>query len=296
MPSGGCIMTITLLDKTQLQIINRRSLQYGLAEAEKDYFLAIVSKLINESELKEKVVFKGGTALNHCYLPQLRFSEDLDFTSLERTITMEEVNRVFEKEQFLRVKKGYTSNATIKIERLVYTGPLQLANSLKVEIDFIQNVILPAQEREYKNVWGLNVKVNVMDIREICAEKIRAMSDRSRYRDFYDFYQILKHFNLDLDEIVDLIKKKEIRKPISKNQILKNWQEVKQEKQSEYSMVFYKEDVLSEEIEKSIQKLVFDELPRSSEFQEEQLLNLTQKNIKPLVRCSKSLNEVIKED
>ena len=253
-------MIITLLDKTQLQIINRRSLQYGLAEAEKDYFLAIVTKIINESELKDKVVFKGGTALNHCYLAQLRFSEDLDFTSLERNITLEEVKRVLEKEKFLQVKKEFTSDATIKIERLLYTGPLQLTNSLKVEIDFIQNVILPAQEMEYKNVWGLDVKVKVMDIKEICAEKIRAMSDRSRYRDFYDFYQILKHFNLDLDGIVELVKRKEIRKPISKEQILKNWQEVKQDKQSEYSRVYYKEDVPDEEIGKTLQKLSFDEI------------------------------------
>lgn len=164
-----------------------------MAEAEKDYFLAIISKIINESELKNKIVFKGGTALNHCYLPQLRFSEDLDFTSLDQNITLEEVKRVLESQEFLLVKKEYVSNATIKIERLLYTGPLQLANSLKVEIDFIQNVVLPAKEMEYKNVWGLDVKVKVMDIKEICAEKIRAMSDRSRYRDFYDFYQILRH-------------------------------------------------------------------------------------------------------
>lgn len=259
-------MTITLLDKAQLQIINRRSLQYGLAEAEKDYFLAIVSKIISESKLKNKVVFKGGTALNHCYLPQLRFSEDLDFTSLDRNISLEEVKRVLESQEFLQVKKEYVSNATIKIERLLYTGPLQLANSLKVEIDFIQNVVLPAKEMEYKNVWGLDVKVKVMDIKEICAEKIRAMSDRSRYRDFYDFYQILKHYDLDLKEVVELIKKKEIRKTISKEQIIKNWHEVSQDKQTGYSRVFYKESVANEEIDKAIQKLPFEEIVENSTF------------------------------
>lgn len=43
---------------------------------EKDYFLALVSKIIRESPLIEKLVFKGVTALYHTYLPQLRFSED----------------------------------------------------------------------------------------------------------------------------------------------------------------------------------------------------------------------------
>lgn len=256
-------------DKVQLQLINRKSLQYGLADAEKDYFLAIVSQIIFESPLKERIVFKGGTALHHCYLDQLRFSEDLDFTSLERNITLEEVQKVLESVEFLKIKKHFVSRATIKIEKLQYSGPLQLPNSLKVEIDFIQNVILPAKEMEYKNVWGLNVKVAVMDIREICAEKIRAMSDRFRYRDFYDFYQILKNFDINLDEIVELVKKKEIRKPISKKKILENWQVVKKDKQAEYSSLHYKEDVFDEEIEKAIQKLTFDELPRNSEFEEE---------------------------
>ena len=72
-------MTLELLTKSQLQIINRRSsLRYPLDAAEKDYFLALVSKKVYESPLKEKLVFKGGLALHHTYLSQLRFSEDLD--------------------------------------------------------------------------------------------------------------------------------------------------------------------------------------------------------------------------
>lgn len=87
--------------------------------------------------------------------------------------------------------------ATIKIERLKYSGVFDQANSLKVEIDFIQSVLLPAKEMEYKNVWGVDIKVRVMDIKEICSEKIRAMSDRARYRDFYDYYLIMKHFSFN---------------------------------------------------------------------------------------------------
>ncbi len=73
-------MTIELLNKTELQIANKH-FKYPLAIAEKDYFLALVSKIIYDSPLSEKLVFKGGTALHHIYLEQLRFSEDLDFTA-----------------------------------------------------------------------------------------------------------------------------------------------------------------------------------------------------------------------
>lgn len=70
---------IQLITKDQLTILNRQNLKYPLAIAEKDYFLAIVSKIIFDSNIKDKLIFKGGTALHHAYLPQLRFSEDLDF-------------------------------------------------------------------------------------------------------------------------------------------------------------------------------------------------------------------------
>ena len=251
-------------DKTQLQLINRRSLRYGLGDAEKDYFLAAVSRLIFESPLKEEMVFKGGTALHHCYLDQLRFSEDLDFTSINKNITPDKVNKVLESGGIFRVKKQYVSKATIKTERLLYTGPLGQPNSLKVEIDFIQNVVLPARHMKYNNVWGLDVNVNVMDIREICAEKIRAMSDRARYRDFYDLYQILKNFTINLDEIVKLIKQKEIRKPITRKSIMKNWQLAKQDKLSDEGRIYYKENVSEQEIEKVLNKLPLDVIKAQS--------------------------------
>ncbi|MFH1712664.1 MAG: hypothetical protein ABH896_00540 [Candidatus Jacksonbacteria bacterium] len=62
-------MKFNLLNKKELDVLNRRTLKYPLAIAEKDYFLTLVSKIIYQSKLKDKLVFKGGTALHHCYLP-----------------------------------------------------------------------------------------------------------------------------------------------------------------------------------------------------------------------------------
>ena len=196
---------MNILNKRELEIINRKNFKYPLAVAEKDYFLAIVSKLIYNSSLRDKLIFKGGTALYHCYLPCLRFSEDLDFTSLDQSISLEEVKKVLESPDFLEVKKDYFSPATIKIEKLKYRGPLDLPNSLKVEIDYKQNVVLPAKEMKYKNIWRVDTKVKVMDIREIAAEKIRATSGRARYRDFYDLFMILRNYSINFQKIIKLI-------------------------------------------------------------------------------------------
>ena len=244
-----------MLTRQQLEIINRKSLRYPLHVAEKDYFLALVLQVITNSALGKTLIFKGGTALHHCYLKQYRFSEDLDFSANQTVVSLEEVRNTFADIDYLQIKKDYLSEATIKIERLQYSGPLVQPNSLKVEIDFLQNVVLPPQMLTYHNVWGVEFSVSVLDIREICAEKIRAMSARARYRDFYDIFLVLNTYDIDLKEVVTLVKRKEIRQPIMKVNMEKNWQIVLSQKEKEMEQIYYQRQVQDAAIEKMIQSL-----------------------------------------
>jgi len=250
-------MNISLITRRQLEIINRKTLRYPLAIAEKDYFLALVCKIIYNSTLKNKLIFKGGTAIYHTYLPQLRFSEDLDFSSNQAEINPQEIRSIFNDHNFLSIKKEYLSQATYKIERLLYTGPLAQPNSLKIEIDFLQNVILPPIKIAYRNFYNIDTKIMVMDIREIVAEKIRAMNDRIRYRDFYDFAMINKKLSLNLKEIIDLVKQKEIRKPISSKNIKSNWQIAKNDKQNKSHSICFSQELDNSEIDSYLSKLNF---------------------------------------
>lgn len=238
-------MTIELLSRQELQLRNKQGMKYPLAVAEKDYFLAIVLKILYHSELEEVLVFKGGTALHHTYLPQLRFSQDLDFTGL-RKVTVDELKSVFDAYEFLEVKKHYTSAATVKIERLQYRELLATPASLRLEIDFLQNVVLPAKRLAYKNVYGVDVKAKVMDIREICAEKIRAMNERFRYRDFYDFGMIMKEFKFDLSTIVELLKRKELREPLRLKNVLDHWRLASQAK--DLDQIHLTQDISDDEV------------------------------------------------
>jgi len=249
-----------ILNKDQLTLINRNNLNYPLTIAEKDYFLAIVSKIIFNSSIKEKLIFKGGTALHHVYLQQLRFSEDLDFSSNKDIIKLDEIEKIFSNFNFFEIKKHYISPATIKIERLKYIGPLKQANSLKIEIDNMQNVVLDPLEINYNNEYGIKTKVRVMDIREILAEKIRAMNERARYRDFYDFTMIVKKISININKIIELVREKEIRKDINTNNILNNWRIAQTEKQGDLLSIFYSEDLADNEITKNLKKLNFKEI------------------------------------
>lgn len=220
-------------------------------------FLAIVLKIIFASDISNRLVFKGGTALYHVYLPQLRFSEDLDFSCSTQNVDLNAIKNIFSDIDFLEIKKEYVSATTIKIEKLQYAGPLGQPNSLKIDIDYWQNVILPPLIMDYKNIYGVNVKVRVMDIKEIAAEKIRAMSDRARYRDYYDFVMILNNFKINLVEILELVRNKEIRQTISLKNILNNWHIAKEDQQTDTQNIYYHQLLSNLEIENKLSQLHF---------------------------------------
>jgi hypothetical protein len=48
------------LSKSDLSILNKRSLKYNLADAEKDYLLAVVSDVIINPRLKKNLFSKEG--------------------------------------------------------------------------------------------------------------------------------------------------------------------------------------------------------------------------------------------
>ena len=241
-------MKLELVSREKLEYIAKKVLGYSLQDAEKDYFLALTMKIISQSALGELLVFKGRTSIYHCYLDQLRFSEDLDFTSRDKNISLDSFNRIFNEYKIFEIKKDFESHTTIKIERLKYNGVLEVPNSIKVEVDKFQNVYLPTLKKYYKNEWELAFEVNVMNPIEICAEKIRATNDRFRYRDFYDLYMLSNKYAIDLAESVKIISKKEIRKPISKSNIIRNLSYVLGEENDKSNLVFYKEEIPKEKI------------------------------------------------
>jgi predicted nucleotidyltransferase component of viral defense system len=94
-----------------------------------------------------------------------------------------------------------------------------------------------------------------MDAREICAEKIRAMSERARYRDFYDLMLLFENFKFDITEIKDLIGRKEARSDITVKSMLKNWAIARLERKEEIGRIYYAKEISGEEVIALIKKL-----------------------------------------
>ncbi len=121
-------------------------------------------------------------------------------------------------------------------------------------------MVLPGKEVQYENVWNVPISLIVMDEGEILAEKIRATSQRARYRDFYDLYFLLTERKLDLKYSIELLKKKEIRKPVLSNNIIRNWRIAREHKEKDLQKIFVSEVIEDQEIQSIIENILFDDI------------------------------------
>jgi predicted nucleotidyltransferase component of viral defense system len=57
---------------------------------DKDWVLGhFIDAIFSVTECRDSLVFKGGTCLRKCYFPEYRFSEDLDFTSINPAFVLD---------------------------------------------------------------------------------------------------------------------------------------------------------------------------------------------------------------
>lgn len=99
-----------------------------------------------------------------------------------------------------------------------------------------------------------------MDQVEICAEKIRAVSQRARYRDFYDLYFLFNELGVDVEEALGILEQKEIRTPIIAANIVKNWSIAIEQQDRDLGSIYCSEKLENIAIDKMIDNIRFDDL------------------------------------
>ncbi|PKO23993.1 MAG: nucleotidyl transferase AbiEii/AbiGii toxin family protein [Chloroflexi bacterium HGW-Chloroflexi-1] len=183
-------------------------LSLGDKTIEKDYVLTWTLLAIAESPLRNRLAFKGGTALKKVYVPDYRFSEDLDFTLLdnisnaELTAAVETLFAWLRREVNItlavrRVEIHQTGNPAIYLN---YGGPLGGdVSSRFFKTDFTRDEVLlfPLVEAPlhvpYSDCRSRNQTLRVYSPEEILAEKLCALLGRTEPRDLYDVHYILEH-------------------------------------------------------------------------------------------------------
>lgn len=209
---------------------------------EHDYLISWILAGISQIDvLQDALAFKGGTALKKCYFGDYRFSEDIDFSGVENVPTGEAMERAIHEacgtamdllNEYAPVE--IVSNRYIEQEphpggqeaflihaRLPWQNRPQ--TRVKIEITLDEDVLKPVNKRPVIHEYGesLNAQVYVYALEEIVAEKLRAILQnikilqergwsRSRAKDFYDLWRILKEYRaqLDLSNFVSFLRDK----------------------------------------------------------------------------------------
>lgn len=216
--------------------INAKSTKWNVPPdtVDKDWVLGhFLSAFYSIVEHKEKLVFKGGTALRKCYFPGYRFSEDLDFTSIDRNYTLK--NKTLQKvietaETHSGIHFQIKDISEMKFEdkltgyqtKIAYWGanhsknqeppsPGRWLTSIKIEITLYEKMVFKPQYREISHPYSdtlinTSEQIPCYNLKEIISEKIRALIQRSYSapRDYYDIYKLKDRFTEnDWKEIKD---------------------------------------------------------------------------------------------
>lgn len=196
---------------------------------ERDYCIAWFLVGLSRSPLRNKLAFKGGTALRRCHFPEYRFSEDLDFTLLQ-SLSFEELKQELEP-VYEEIKRA--SNIIFRFSRpdptthqnsytfyLIYEGPLPVTSTpkeIKVDITIKEKVFYAPEELavikscdEFTDLPE-GEKILVYSLCEIATEKTLALLDRARTepRDLYDLWYLTKQTSsVELSDCLEAINAK----------------------------------------------------------------------------------------
>ena len=77
-----------------------------------------------------------------------------------------------------------------------------------------------------------------------------------------EIIMIMRKIGINFEEVLDLVKQKEIRKTINKTNILNNWKIAKQEKQKDLLSIYFVEELKDEEIYDRLNKLNFNDIKK----------------------------------
>ncbi|HUV81562.1 MAG TPA: nucleotidyl transferase AbiEii/AbiGii toxin family protein [archaeon] len=193
------------------RIARRKKLSVGLAD--KEYVIEWLLKGIYESNIKDNLIFKGGTAIQKVYFPETwRFSHDLDFTALypdnDIKAHFEEIFNDIEESSLIKLEfKSFHETSGSIIANVQFSGPLNARNRIRLDISLDEKLVtepvLKEMDSQYPDIG--KYEVGVYSIEEILVEKIRSILQRGKSRDYYDVWMLLKVEKFDLEDIRRLL-------------------------------------------------------------------------------------------
>ena len=201
-----------------------------LAMVEQDLIISrVLVELYNNQQIRDSLVFRGGTALNKLYLnPPSRYSEDIDFVQINsepigktidaiqkslETIFSEPIRKVTERSVKLIYRYNSIDNVQVK---------------LKLEINTTEHFqVLELQNTDYQvdSAWFKgSAKIVSYHLEEMIATKLRALYQRRKGRDLFDLWLVLKNNLINIDNVINIFMQycKKDRQNITRSQFEQN--------------------------------------------------------------------------
>ena len=183
-------------------------------QIEKDYVISwILYGISKHDKLSKALAFKGGTVLKKVYFKDYRFSEDLDFTLLDDSMTDNEIRSFF-----MDIFKVIREDANIPVEILEsnkhedggmnfyigFVGPLggQGTNKkIKTDISRSENMAFPARRIPALISYSDLPEHELLcySLEEVLVEKLRSVMQRMQARDYFDLWYLLENHQMDIE-------------------------------------------------------------------------------------------------
>lgn len=221
---------ISLKNKIQQTAKNKKLPQHVI---EKDYALSyVLAGIASEPTLNQALVFKGGTALKKIFFGDYRFSEDLDFSTINAPKGSELItsltNALKESEKLLNQYGPFTITLNRPPEsaphpqgqetfRAYVIFPWQSTAApckIKIEVTHDEPVVETPVIKPILHGYDESFEyfVSTYHIEEIIAEKMRCLLQtheklvtpgkwtRPRARDYYDLWHVLKKYGSSVNK------------------------------------------------------------------------------------------------
>lgn len=180
-----------------------------LRQVEQDLIISrALCDLFASPALKDKIAFRGGTAINKLLFRQpLRYSEDIDLVQTKAEPIGETVDVVREALAWLGKPKRQQAQHSM---HLIYRF------SPEVDADQVLNLKVEINTREHANLFGLGTmpfavqsdwykgEAGVVTFvpEELFGTKLRALLQRRKNRDLFDLHHGIDQLSLDADRVI----------------------------------------------------------------------------------------------
>lgn len=157
--------------------------------------LDVLNYIFFESSFKDKLILKGGTAINLVYTNLKRLSVDIDLDycgSLEKDITFSDRKILEEELDKYMLKEKYEISNDSRSSFILFSRIYKFKNAfgnndtIKVDINFLDRVHAYPIKTTTVCYFDKTVTLKTPNIEELFGMKINALIDRSKPRDLYD--------------------------------------------------------------------------------------------------------------